>query len=257
MFAKIKEIVNQEGMTGLIHRGITFPARRNWLGMRYEERYYYEHTMKERDPAEFLPKIRDFSLHIIRTNQEADELEAKGYEFRSYQTKAHRSLDIGGVAFCIFVQSELAHIGWVALTEAARELTRLGEITAGMVQDGIVKSKGGKVCLLKPSELPENWDPAKDSRLTAWDMVHHLVRALEAGGEGAAAALVSKMGSRAEVARELAYRLYTLCERKKRAAEALSYNGLVQSWPEITRLAREGGKPLKAQTGLFGEEERE
>jgi len=31
------------------------------------------------------------------------------------------------------------------------------------------------------------------------------------------------------------------CERKKRAAEALSYNALVQSWPEITRLAGESG----------------
>jgi putative DNA methylase len=53
------------------------------------------------------------------------------------------------------------------------------------------------------------------------------------------------------VARELAYRLYALCERKKRAAEALAYNGLVQSWPEITRLAREGGRPQAQQTGLF------
>ena len=63
----------------------------------------------------------------------------------------------------------------------------------------------------------------------------HLV--LEAGGESAAAALVAKLGSQAETARELCYRLYTLCERKKRAADALAYNGLVQSWPEITRLA--------------------
>ena len=60
---------------------------------------------------------------------------------------------------------------------------------------------------------------------------------LEAGGEGAAAELVRKLGSKAEVARELAYRLYTICERKKRAQDALSYNALVQSWPEITRLA--------------------
>ena len=59
------------------------------------------------------------------------------------------------------------------------------------------------------------------------------------GGEGAAALLVMKLGARAETARELAYRLYTLCERKKRAVEALSYNGLVQSFPEIVRLARE------------------
>ncbi len=83
--------------------------------------------------------------------------------------------------------------------------------------------------------------------------VHQLIRALESGGEGAAAALVAKLGTKAEIARELAYRLYTLCERKKRAAEALSYNGLVQSWPEITRLAREEGKPRQVAPGLFDE----
>ena len=126
---------------------------------------------------------------------------------------------------------------------------------AGMVDAGILRSSHGKVRLLKPSELPADWDPATDKRLTAWEAVHHLIRTLEAGGESAAAELVGKLGSQAETARELAYRLYTVCERKKRAAEALSYNGLVQSWPEITRLAREGGKSRPAQTGLFDEEE--
>ncbi len=58
--------------------------------------------------------------------------------------------------------------------------------------------------------------------------------------EGAAAVLLGKLGAKAEVARELCYRLYTLCERKKRASDALSYHGLVQSWPEIARLASEG-----------------
>jgi putative DNA methylase len=109
---------------------------------------------------------------------------------------------------------------------------------AGMVQAGILSSGGGKVRLFKPEELPADWDPDTDPRLTAWEIVHQLIRSLEAGGEGAAAVLVAKLGTRAEVARELAYRLYTVSERKKRAAEALSYNGLVQSWPEITRLAR-------------------
>jgi putative DNA methylase len=85
-------------------------------------------------------------------------------------------------------------------------------------------------------------------------MVHHLIRSLESGGESAAAALAAKLGSKAEVARELCYRLYTLCERKKRAPEALAYNGLVQSWPEITRLAREVGKPRTEQRELFEEE---
>ena len=124
----------------------------------------------------------------------------------------------------------------------------------GMVDAGIVASKGGKVRLLKPAELPTDWEPTTDPRLTAWEMVHHLIRALEAGGEPAAAMLAAKLGSKAETARELCYRLYAICERKKRAAEALSYNALVQSWPEITRLAREGGmlqRPQKAQGELF------
>jgi len=123
-----------------------------------------------------------------------------------------------------------------------------------MVQAGILASSRGKVRLLKPDELPTNRDPATDPRLTAWEMVHHLIRVLEAGGEGAAAALVAKLGSKAEIARELAYRLYTLCERKKRAAEALAYNGLVQSWPEIARLARENPATVAPGSGdLFDE----
>jgi putative DNA methylase len=121
----------------------------------------------------------------------------------------------------------------------------------GMVEAGILTARHGKVRLLKPEELSAGWDPGADPRLTAWEMVHQLIRVLEAGGESAAAELVAKLGSKAETARELCYRLYTICERKKRAAEALSYNSLVQSWPEISRLAREGGKPLAEQRELL------
>ena len=126
---------------------------------------------------------------------------------------------------------------------------------AGMVEAGILASKGGTVRLLKPADLSAVWDPTTDPRLTAWEMVHHLARALEAGGESAAAELAAQLGAKAEVARELCYRLYTLCERKKRTAEALSYNSLVQSWPEITRLAREEQKPEAEQTSLFANED--
>lgn len=125
---------------------------------------------------------------------------------------------------------------------------------SGMVQAGILFSKGGKVRLLRPDELASDWDPQTDPRLTAWESVHHLARELEAGGENAAAKVVAKLGSKAETARELAYRLYTVSERKKRASEALSYNALVQSWPEITRLAREGGIATAAQTSMFDQE---
>lgn len=126
---------------------------------------------------------------------------------------------------------------------------------AGLVEAGILLSRAGKVRLLKPAELPADWDPTTDTRLTVWEMVHQLIRVLESAGESAAAALVAKLGSKAETARELCYRLYTLCERKKRATEAMPYNGLVQSWPEITRLAREKPTPTsKVNLDMFDQE---
>ena len=109
---------------------------------------------------------------------------------------------------------------------------------SGMVEAGILLSRAGKVRLLRPQDLPPDWDPDNDARLTTWEMVHHLVRVLESGGEADAAALVRKLRGGGEAARELCYRLYALCERKKRPAEALAYNGLVRSWSEISRLAR-------------------
>jgi putative DNA methylase len=96
--------------------------------------------------------------------------------------------------------------------------------------------------------LPTDWDPLADQRLTVWESVHHLIRALNEG-ETAAAALVAKLGGQAEAARELAYRLYNICERRKRAQEAQAYNGLVLSWLEIVRLA--GQMPKQTQHELF------
>jgi len=117
---------------------------------------------------------------------------------------------------------------------------------AGMVEAGILESKRGKVRLFKPAELRANWDPIAGARRNDWEVVHHLIRLLEAAGESIAAELVAKLGTKAETARELAYRLYTICERKKRAHDALAYNALVQSWPEIVRLAQ-GEPPLKVR----------
>ena len=68
-------------------------------------------------------------------------------------------------------------------------------------------------------------------------MVHYLIRELEKG-EQSAAGLLAVLGSQADPARELAYRLYTICERKKWAQEALAYNSLVQSWPCLLYTSR-------------------
>jgi putative DNA methylase len=124
---------------------------------------------------------------------------------------------------------------------------------AGMVEAGILTSHSGKVRLYKPAELSEGWDPDKDPRLPTWEVLHRIIRVLEDGGERAAGELVARLGTKAEVARELAYRLYIICERKKRAQEAQSYNGLVQSWSEIMRLANESIKSKPKQTAMFGE----
>lgn len=129
-----------------------------------------------------------------------------------------------------------------------------GTSVEGMVTSGILTSRGGKVRVLRPDDLSVDWDPDDDRRTNVWEMLHHLIRVLEHGGERAAALLLAKYGSKADVVRELAYRLYTACERRKRAKEAASYNGLVQSWPEILRLAGDTPTASVEQGGLFDRE---
>jgi putative DNA methylase len=124
---------------------------------------------------------------------------------------------------------------------------------SGMVKSGILLSKGGKVRLLRPDELPVDWDPLSDKHLTVWEMTHQLLRIYhhEKAGDMAAADLLRKLGSQGEVARDLAYRLFNLCEKKKLAQEALGYNALVLGWPEIAQLSRESHKAPAAQADLF------
>ncbi len=115
----------------------------------------------------------------------------------------------------------------------------------GLVEAGVVASQGGKVKLLGREELPDDWDPATDARLTEWEAVQHLIRALDRQGETGAADLLRKLGSDyGERARDLAYRLYAICERKGWSGEALAYNSLVIAWPEISKLSRQqaGGR---------------
>ncbi len=104
------------------------------------------------------------------------------------------------------------------------------------------------------SELPANWDPATDPRLTAWEMVHHLIRVLEAGGESAAAELAAKLGSKAEIARELCYRLYTLCERKKRAPKRSPTTASSRAGRRSRASRERAAQPRMQQTQMFEQE---
>lgn len=110
----------------------------------------------------------------------------------------------------------------------------------GLVEAGILEARAGKVRLLKTSEVSqasEVYDPHKDKRPTAWEAVQHLIHALENNGEESAASLLANLGSTAEPARDLAYRLYTVCERKGWAQDALGYNSLVVAWNRLRELA--------------------
>jgi len=111
----------------------------------------------------------------------------------------------------------------------------------------ILEAKKGKVRLLLRDEMAADWSPATDRRLTVWELTQHLIRRLEAAGESAAADLLRQVGSLGDVARDLAYRLYSLCERKGWAQDALAYNGLVTAWPELTRLASQAPVVGEAQ----------
>ena len=145
--------------------------------------------------------------------------------------------------------------GFTAGDYGDAELLSKAKVTAvsGLVQAGIVESKGGKVRLLSPAELPADWDPISDKRLTVWEMTHHLLRLyhFDKAGAEATAALLRKLGNQGEVARELAYRLHNISERKKWSQEAQGYNALVLGWPEIARLAREMPEPA-AETPTQG-----
>jgi putative DNA methylase len=119
---------------------------------------------------------------------------------------------------------------------------------SGVVEAGICKSAAGKVRILKRHEMSSgDYDPATDQRPTIWEFTQHMIRALEDDGEEAAARFLKKLGSAADATRELAYRLYNTCERKKWAEDARSYNALILAWTELEKLAsRIGDEPAPA-----------
>ncbi len=140
---------------------------------------------------------------------------------------------------------------------------------AGVVEAGICHSAAGKVRILKRQEMrPLDYDPAADKTPTVWEFTQHMIRHLEEEGEERGARLLKRLGARADATRELAYRLFNTCERRKWAEDARSYNGLILAWPELEKLAArmtdespttapgKAGKKSKAMTkdqqDLFG-----
>jgi putative DNA methylase len=119
----------------------------------------------------------------------------------------------------------------------------------GLADAGVVESGSGVVRLKKWGEYPAEWNPLKDNRMPVWETLHHLIRALKQDGETAAGKFLGTIKEKSEAARQLAYRLYTLCERQGWAEDARAYNELITSWAGIeTSISEEN--ILKSQTTL-------
>lgn len=115
-----------------------------------------------------------------------------------------------------------------------------GTSVDGVKHAGVVESAKGKVRLRGVKEYTKGWDPAKDERVPVWEACHQMCRAL-GESEQAAGKLLARMPEKQDAIRQLAYRLYTLCERKKWAEEARAYNELVSSWPAIVEESQKMG----------------
>jgi putative DNA methylase len=124
-----------------------------------------------------------------------------------------------------------------------------GASTQGLQDAGVVESGGGNLRLLRWAELNVAWTPDERTRLSIWGALHHMICALNQQGEVAAGTLLSRMPTRAESIRALAYRLYTLCERKGWAEEARAYNELITAWSGIERASAEYG-PVATQQDI-------
>jgi len=124
-----------------------------------------------------------------------------------------------------------------------------GTSVEGVKQAGVLYASGGIVRLLKWAEYPRDWDPVVDFRLPVWEALHHLIRVLKSEGESGAGLLLAAVQAKAEATRQLAYRLYTLCERAGWAEDARAYNEIITSWSAIEAAAIR--VPGPKQTALF------
>lgn len=125
-----------------------------------------------------------------------------------------------------------------------------GTSVDGLFRAGVLNSGGGEVQLLRWNELPTDWKPDPDHPIPVWEALHQLIRNLNMHGEQAAGTLLARMSTVSGPVRTLAYRLYTLCERKGLAEDARPYNELIGSWAAIEVVADEIG-PIEKQGELF------
>lgn len=174
------------------------------------------------------------------------EADGKPMTVHSALTLINRMLIEGGddfdgdTQFCLGWFDEQ---GWAAGEFGKADVLARAKGTSvdGVKGAGVIEAVSGKVRLLKPIEYPAGWNPVEDNNTPVWEALHQLIRELRSAGETAAGALLAGMPQRADPIRNLAYRLYTLCERKGWADDARAYNELITSWTGIESASHEKG----------------
>lgn len=164
----------------------------------------------------------------------------------------HLTPDAGNFdADTLFANSWFEQYGWATGPFGEANVLAQGKGTTvdGVAKAGVLESGAGKVRLLRWADYAADWNPQTDSRAPVWEATHHLIRALNTQGESAAGQLLAAMPDKAEPVRQLAYHLYTLCERKKWADDARAYNELITAWHAIVTASQEAG-PIGVQRTL-------
>lgn len=125
-----------------------------------------------------------------------------------------------------------------------------------MDRAGILSSRANRVHLFKPSDLSPGYDILGDSHASNWEALHHLISRLDSDGIAAASAFLRTALARedgavdGDLVKELAHLLFRIAESSGWTKDALSFNSLVTSWPEIFDTARSDAKASGAQAGF-------
>lgn len=128
-------------------------------------------------------------------------------------------------------------------------------------RDGVLTSRAGKVQLIKPADTPIGYNVLDDPHTSVWEAAHHLIRLLENEGVGVAGAFLAASITRpdgavdSDLVKELAFLLYSIAEKNGWAKDALSFNTLATSWPDIVDASRSAGPTSSGQTAFDFEDE--
>jgi len=114
-------VYRTEGLLALARRAVTYATGRLFW---YETYYLYENDGSRHSrgtDTDFVPGVDGLSFKVVCGNEEADALEAEGFQFTESVAEARRRLNEGAVAFCVFVGHELVNIGWLCTTQQAKD----------------------------------------------------------------------------------------------------------------------------------------